>query len=253
MITRYSAWLDGEGLQDIDKTIIILDIQEQLPQSRIQTAGWAAGRDGTRFIRETTLTRSVTIRLQVREYDVTRRKTITSDVAAWAAKGGYLTINDRPGQRLKVRCSSMPVVASALKWTDTLVITLTAYEWPYWEDESTHSATLSGDTYAALDLYVPGNGRYAWLSGNLSFAGTATVRVAVGEQYIEMNNVTGGMAWGYEDGILYIRDGSGASVLAHRTPGSSDDLKVFPGKANSIEITSTVPLTGSVFSRGCYL
>ena len=252
MITRYSAWLDGEGLQDIDKTIIILDIQEQLPQSRIQTAGWAAGRDGTRFIRETTLTRSVTIRLQVREYDVTRRKTITSDVAAWAAKGGYLTINDRPGQRLKVRCSSLPVVASALKWTDTLIITLTAYEWPYWEDESTHSATLSGDTYAALDLYVPGNGPYAYMSGDLSFSGVSTVEISAGETQFTVQNVSGSLKWGYEDGILYIRSGN-ASVMAYRTPSSSDDLIVTPGKRNRIVITSSVPVSGRVYSRGCYL
>lgn len=252
MITRYSAWLDGEGLQDIDPTIIILDIQEQIPQSQILTAGWAAGRDGTRFIRETVQTASVTIRFQVREYDVTRRKVIASDVAAWALRGGYLTINDRPGQRLRVRCTTMPVVSSALKWTDTLSLTLTAYEWPFWEDEFASSASVSGKTSATLYLPVPGNGRYAYLSGSLTFSGTTSIVITSGDTHFEVQNVTGRLEWGYEDGLLYIRSGS-TSVMSHRTPESSDDLIVIPGQQNTMSIEATVAVSGSVSTRGCYL
>lgn len=253
MFTRYNVWLDGNSLQDIDPTVFVLDIQEQAPQSQIKTAPWAAGRDGTRFIREEILTRSVTITFAVRERDIERRKMVIGDIAAWAENGGILTINDRPGQRLRVRCTSRPVASSALKWTATLSIVFTAYEWPWWEDETMADAWIENETSDTLSLSVPGNGRYAYLSGSISFSGTATVRVSVGEQFIEMNNITGGMVWGYKDGILYIRDGSGASVLARRTPDSSDDLKVIPGRTNTIEIESTAPVFGSVYSRGCYL
>lgn len=252
MITRYGAWLDGVGLDEIDPTVFILDIQEQLPQSKITTEDWAGTRDGTRFVREKTLTTSVVVRFAVREYDVARRKAVVSDVAAWARKGSVLTINDRPGQRLLVRCTALPVVASALKWTDTLSVTFTAYAWPFWEDEVEASATLSGKTYETLSLMVPGNGGYALLSGRLSFSGISTVEIVAGDTRFEVQNVTGDLHWGYENGLLFIRSG-GESVMAHRTPDSSDDLIVVPGQRNDITISSTAAASGRVYTRGCYL
>lgn len=252
MMTRYGVWLDGVGLDEIDPTVFILDIQEQLPQSRITTEDWAGSRDGTRFVREKTLTASVTVRFAVREYDVARRKMIVSDVAAWAHRGSILTINDRPGQRLRVRCTALPVVSSALKWTDTLTVTFTAYEWPFWEDEAESSATVSGKTYAALGLSVPGNGEYAYLSGQLIFPGTASVEIVAGNTRFEIQNVSGDLQWGYEDGVLFIRSG-GESAMAHRTPESSDDLMVVPGRRNDIMISSTAAVSGRVFTRGCFL
>lgn len=249
MITRYNVWLDGEGLQTIDPSIIILDIQEQSPQTRYTTAEWAAGRDGTRFIRETRQTASVTVTFQVREYDVARRKTVTSDVAAWARRGRYLEINDRPDQRLCVRCTALPTVKSALKWTDTLTVTFTAYEWPYWESYHEESAAIAGGTPATL--HVPGNGPYAYLSGDLTIDGTASVKIAVGDQYFDMRNVSNALSWGYENGLLYIRSGD-ESVMAHRTTSSSDNLTVKPGSMATITVTSTAAVSGRVYTRGCY-
>lgn len=252
MMTRYGVWLDGVGLDEIDPTVFILDIQEQLPQTRITTEDWGGTKAGTRFVREKTLTTSVVIRFAVREYDVTRRKAIISDVAAWARRGSVLTINDRPEQRLMVKCTALPVASSALKWTDTLTMTFTAYAWPFWEADAEASASVSGKTGATLYLMVPGNGEYAYLSGELSFSGIASVEIVAGDTRFEVQNVSDSLQWGYEDGVLFIRSGV-ESVMAHRTPQSSDDLIVIPGRRNDITITSTAAISGRVFTRGCFL
>lgn len=252
MLTRYGVWLDGVALDEIDPTIYILDIQEQLPQTKITTESWGGMRDGTRFVREKTQTLSVMVRFAVREYDVARRKAIISDIAAWARKGSILTVNDRPGQRLVVKCTSMPVTASALKWTDTLSVTFTAFFWPFWEADAETSAVMSGSTGETLQMFVPGNGEYAYLSGQLSFSGIASVTITAGDTRYEIQNVRGDLQWGYEDGVLYIRSGGG-SAMAHRTPESSDDLLVLPGRDNEITISATAAISGRIFTRGCFL
>ena len=46
MITRYNAWIDGVGLQDIDPEIYIMDIEESAPAVEVIAVGRAGRAQG---------------------------------------------------------------------------------------------------------------------------------------------------------------------------------------------------------------
>ncbi len=141
MITRYSVWIDNKGLQDIDPSIYITDIKEKEPKQSAVTASQAWG-NGLRLLRMQRQSLSVVVRFAIRERDTARRRDICTRIRAWAQEG-YLTTSDRPGQRLYVVCEKIPTVTSALKWTDEMEMTFTAYDVPWWEDAQANTATAS--------------------------------------------------------------------------------------------------------------
>lgn len=51
MVTRYSAWLNGVGLQDLDEKIVIFDISESSPNLEMNTLRNGAF-DGQRVLRQ---------------------------------------------------------------------------------------------------------------------------------------------------------------------------------------------------------
>lgn len=230
MMTRYSAWLDGLPLHEIDPTIYILDIQEDLAQVDVSTAPKAGG-SGRFVVTRQRQTLSVTILFAIREYDVTRRKAIMQKVVAWAKGGKYLSINDRLGQRLRVEVDELPTIQSALRWTQELAITFTAYAFPYWENDYTDSLTTSG----AASMTVIGDGDTAPVDVSITPSGD-TVTVKADQTTITLTNVSGNVEISHgDDGILRIVS-SGESILSHRTPESSDDLTATPGRVNDFSI-----------------
>lgn len=253
MISRYRVWLNNQGLDDIDDTILITDIKEKEPKMRYQ-AQEKGGTDGMRLLRARRLSQSVAVRFAVREYDTARRRDVCSRIRAWA-RDGYLTTSDRPDQRLWVVCEKLPTVTSALKWTDETEMTFTAYELPYWEDITPQKAAYTGrngtaalmargDAKSVLDAVITAGGAVNNLTiavkgRSFAFAGLG---LSKGGKLTISHDASG---------LLSIRAGN-ASALAKRTAESADELVILPQKANTITFTADADCTAVFTSRGRY-
>lgn len=226
MMTRYSAWLDGLPLHEIDPAIYILDIQEDPAQVDVSTAA-KAGSHGRFMVAQKRQTLSVTILFAIREKDVVARKAIMQKIVGWAKNGKYLSINDRPGQRLRVHADNLPTIPSSLKWTQEISLTLTAYGNPFWESEAEEILTTS----ATASMTVPGDGYQAYVNATIEPTG-GTVTLFVDGTTMTLQNVSDLVEISHDDdGILRIVS-NGESILSKRTAESDDDLLATPGRVN---------------------
>lgn len=254
MITRCMCALNGQGLQDIDPTIIVTDIQESAPMPAFSTAAHVR-RDGTRILRMQRQSLSVRITFEIHEYDPARRKTVAVRACDWAREG-FLTIGDRPGQRLYAVCDSLPVIPSALRWTDRLTVGFTAFVLPYWQDASPAQAAFHGT--AGTAVLTPGGTAPCLLEAEIEAEGPVnamTVAVNGGTfHFTGLKMQTGEkLEIGYENQTQrqFMRIG-GRSALACRTADSADDLMLLPGARNEIAVTADGPMNAMFFGRGLY-
>ena len=250
MITRYSAWMDGVGLQNLDPTIYIIDIEESVPSMNVVTMQRAGG-DGMHVARRQRQALTVTIRYMVREYDTVRRKDVFNKISTWA-RGKYLSISDRPGQRLRVQCDAAPVVNSALRWTETQSLVLTAYQKPYWEDETPLAVSVAGRTGEAL-VNTPANAVGFYVDvvvKNTSSAKINTLRISThhGEMFFEDID----LAAGGELGVWYDDDGILRLPIGKRTAQSVDDFELEPGKQERFVFEADNLVNIEFFVRGRY-
>ena len=149
MTTSFDCALDSILLSSLDAAICVLDIREEAP--RLRTSALALQQEGRRLLRQQRESLTLHITFAIHEPDPVRRRTVLQSVQAWAARGGFLTTTDRPGQRLSVVCTAFPAM-SAEDWTEALTLTFTSTLVPYWEDAE--EAFASGS--AVLTLNIPG-------------------------------------------------------------------------------------------------
>ncbi len=256
MTTRYEAWLDKKSLSAIDPAIYIRDIAYDAPRFAMTTSS-IPGRNGQRIASRHAQSTSVTIAIEIHEQDIAKRQEICQRVQAWAAKGGSLTTNDRRGQRLRVICETPPVIASALKWTQPLKITFTAYEQPFWEDEYPRSVTLNGT--GSKSMYAPGIGvltRVEVVARNTSGSTVNALTLKAGGTTMVFSGL--GLASGEtleigydENGLLVIRSGS-TSKMKCRTADSDDDLMIETGKNETVSV-SDADVNVTFKARGLYM
>lgn len=251
MMTRYSAWLDGIGLHDISPKLYIMDIEESYPDVSVLTAS-NAGREGLRVTNRRRQSLTVVIRFMVHEYDTTARKNIFQQIGAWA-KGKYLTISDRPGQRLRVHCDRVPTVQSSLKWTGTQSITFTAYEKPYWENETTTKATITGSS-GTWEMTVPGTAEKAPVEVTVNNTGTDTLTdlaLTVGDTKMMFTGLN--VAAGASMRIYYDDEGVLHLPVGQRTAESSDELQAVCGETTAISMSANTMVSALFEARGRYL
>lgn len=254
-LTRYACAVDGLGLQDIDPTIHITDIQETAPKVRADTATNALY-DGLRLTRLLRQSLSVSVTFEVHEYDAARRKAVAQRACDWA-RDGWLTVSDRPGQRLRVVCDRLPVVPSALKWTDRLTIGFTAYDLPFWQEQYPVTATFSGDNGGVI--IVPTGNRACCLEAEITATGGTVdhLVLSVGGRSLAFSalGLTGGqtLSIGYDDErhLQYMRIGD-ASALSRRTPESADDLLLQAREHNAVAISANAPVRVTIRARGLW-
>lgn len=252
MRTRYTCSLNGIALHTLDDSIYVLDIMESPPVLHAETIARPLG-SGSHVLRMERTSLSVRISFAIRAYDVARRKAVCSKVAAWACRGGLLTVGDRPDQRLRVRCTTLPTVSSALRWTEALTVVLTAFEAPFWEAEQPVSVSAGASSAISAQLYVPGAGEAAWLDVELNGSAAATVTIATPLSSMTLTGVSGRVRIHHDAGVLAIESSDGASLLTHRTADSSDDLLVVPGEENTIRVSSSGTVSAVFSTRGCFL
>lgn len=250
MTTKYTCALDGVSLASLDDRICILDIREDTPLLRLDRFRLPRGGQQIRPVRES-LTVRVTFAIQ--EEQPRLRRAAMQNVQTWAAKGGMLTVSDRPGQRLAVVCSEFPSM-SAEDWTEPLTLTFITARCPYWEDAEATFLTTSG----ASVFTVPGT------------AGEAPVSVTVtntGSEPVTRLSLQCGTTWLiFEDirlpagGKCYVEAGdgllsaviSGESILAKRTAGSDDLLLAPCGETSRVQATALQPMEALWKARGRY-
>lgn len=235
-MTRYRVWLDDLGLQDIDPSIYIIDVQEHAPHQGLTTAAKAAG-DGLHVLHRSRESLSVELRFTIREQRPARRSAILQRVKAWARQGGSLAVGHRPGLRLMVGPGQLSNFSS-LRWTETLTLTFTAYHVPYWEDAHPTQATASPAT-----LFLPGDAPAApvdlrWRS---SLSGLLTLTITTSLSNITLRDVSvtaeQELLISHDTGVLTATL-DGVDILPLRTPESSDDLLLPCGKTSTVTVTA---------------
>lgn len=268
MLLRFEATLNGNKFSEIADEIILTDIIENPVEATTSTYRWA-NRPGQYFADKVRTALSVRLVYVIRTMDISRRAEIRDLVAAWAANGGTLTINSRPGKQLSVKMDNVPALDSSLKWTQELSVTLTAYAVPYWEDDTDVSISVStvwnesrGEYYYANVIHPTGNVDAVPLRFMMLYTGTETLnrlKIISGSKAIEFTDMgvtrLNVVQITYDaNGLLKAYKGSGVSLLPMRTPESEDELFVTPGTDNQIYVLSDAEIPGaSIICRGRWL
>lgn len=279
----YDVMLRGVSLCGLADEIIVRDIIEMPPTEDKQSTKRAM-HAGTRV--HSIIRRSLPVKVvfNVRAYDGERRAEIMDKIAAWVGNGGVMTISTRPGKRLFVKPEKMPRLDSSLKWTEDLSVTLTAYEQPYWEEETAVSASIPTTLDETTGLYVgsavmtvPGNLSQVPVTGNFRAPNSGEtltdIKIVVGETFFELTGLemTGGglgdrlyIDYSDEDQLQIHRKSvseamSGAafnpanSLLHARTAESSDDILIPCNKATTVFVYANVQVVGVIQVRGRWL
>lgn len=254
MISRYWATLNGVPLNSISQDILILDIEYESPNITTETHE-VAKRQGSRIYRRYIGRNSVTINFAIRAYDIMDRQEICKSIARWAKNGGVLQTSDRKGQRLHCVCDRFPTITSALKWTDTLSVTFSAYALPFWEEISASTLTITG-TSKNGSLYVPGSVDNAMVEASIKAnSALSNITLKVNDYFITLSGLS--VAAGqiieiaYSDEMIQSIKVGNTSILNKRS--GSDDLIANCGETNNFSISSNASVTATFKVRGLWI
>lgn len=256
---RFSVWLNGQGLQDIDDTVFVLDVTESTPDEDKQTATTAA--PGSLLLARTRRALSVTITFCVREYDVTRRRQIVDEIRTLCAAGGWLEINERPNQRLWVVCDTLPTISSSQRWTENLSVVFVAYAAPYWQQKTATKARITvATTYGIVNIHPIGNAKETPLQSEITPAAeTANIVKVVLDDDRQIIFDALGLEVGKTLNIGHDGYGrifatiDGKSVLSKRTADSADDLIVPSGENTKILLQCDKACTATFSAYGRWI
>jgi len=254
MISRYETVLNGQPLSSISADILILDINYSPPtfQNEVYTV---AKRNGGRVYRRYVDRIQVTVSFAIRAYNIAERQQICNAIQQWARKGGILQINDREGQRLRCVCETLPVVSSALKWTDPLFVTFSAYSLPFWEEVVPSVLSLSG-TSGSGSLWVPGciDGALVEVDATAN-ASVTSLDLTVNSRTLTLSDISISSGQvikiAYDDEMIQSIKVGSTSLLAKRT--GVDDLLVDCGQSNSFSFSSDASVNVDFKVRGLWV
>lgn len=257
MKSRYNVWLNNIGLAEIDPLIYVADISYRAVELTRATERRAGGH-GSFADAGAIESQHVDIALQIEAYETEERQRIMQRVAAWALNGGWLMTSDRPEQMMRVVCDVFPSVTSAMRWLDTITITFSAYEYPFWVDKwpSEAAADAESGEDAEADLYCPGY-MPAAMEALITPDDTLTeLCVSAGDAYIQLEGLNSSdpvkISYTEDRHILSITQGN-VSVLDKRTSDSADDLMLKPGAHNAVSAQGDAAISVVFSVRGVTL
>ena len=237
MQLAHRAALNGAQLDEVDNRIIIKGIEEGAGKESVGSVS-LGGSDGTRITgrkRRDTVEVQVRFSLNIRRNQLQDRSDIFEAVNAWAAKGGYLTVNYKAGRRLYVDEVSLPGAGDQYKRTNEDTITFRAHAIPYWQQDPAVSVSTGTGTSATGSIQVAGSARTVCDAElkNMSGANIASATITVNGHSMSFTDLGLGadetLKISHNDkGVLAIKIGS-RSVMAKRTDMSADDLFADPG------------------------
>lgn len=254
MISRHEAILNGVALSSVSPLIYITDISYPAPPIRTDLYT-VAKRQGGRIRRRYIEKNSVVISMMIRAYDVRQRQEICNAVGKWAKNGGILETRDHVGQRLRCVCDNWPTVQSALRWTDPVTVTLSAYEQPFWEEIFPSKLTLTG-TSASGVLNVPGNADDALIEAKITAgAALSSVTLTAGSKSMTLSGLSvasgGVITISYDDEMIQSIKYGTTSLLNKRT--GADDLLAESGGKTTISISASASVTAEFSARGLWI
>lgn len=256
MVTRYQVSLNGNELHDIADSVIIRDVQEKAMALQMNTLPIGRG-NGLRVTRSSRDSLTITVMVEVHEYGIEERTEVINRMALWARSGGILKANHRKDQQIYVKCTELPTVASALKWTDVIRLTFVAFENPFWESANEKTVTTANLSSSSGTLNLDGDGDNVLISADVVAGGSLnTLTISVNGRSMSFEGLgigNGGvLSIGYNnDGIQYIRQG-GMSKMACRMIDSVDDLLANVG-SNSFSVSANVPVRVTLKARGVFI
>ena len=248
-LTRRAA-LDGVQLDEIDSRILIQGIEPAAGKDQLNTVSLWGG-VGSRVTGEHRDSLDIVVKysLDMKRDQYAERGEVMERVTAWAKKGGWLTISQKPGRRIRVICAQLPAEGDALEWTNRYSLTFRACGVPYWQNTQPSHLRLAGVSSGEWQFGVGGTAETVIDAAftNTSGGTVDALRVACGGSAIALHDLA--LADGEtlvidhaDDGrmcVLRIRILSAAgvyrSVLDKRTGESSDDLRAGPGM-NSVAL-----------------
>ena len=262
MRTKLSVSLNGTQLYNVDSSIIIQGIDEQMINLN-PTAASRAGLNGQHFVSMEKRYRDVVVSFAINERDFTKRRKIYGKVCTWARDGGQLCVGYRSTDHvLNVVCTALPALANVSQWTNPLQMTFRAYDIPYWIDNiGIGQAPSESSTDTSFVVENPGTmpTKLEIMFTNNSGSTCNSVTITSGSQKIRLTGL--GLASGETLFInynsrdiqsMYIRNGStNRSVMAKRTTDSNDDIWMPVGNYR-VRVQSDVVLNLNFFARGRY-
>lgn len=245
--------INGEDFHSIAPCLYIQDFEEQVKQnietsSRPHYGQMLIGANGHDEL-------SVVIRFMVKERDRAKRQLVIDRVNAWA-KAGWLTLSTRRDKRLYVMCTQ-PAGSAALRWSNDLQLTLTAFYEAYWQDLYPVEVSLSGSSGRAV--IRPMGTRNSFLefdianqSGNVinSFSISANGRDMAFSGLGLQNGKT--MSVYYDALHLLHAETDSAQKLNCRTGDSADDILLSPVQDNTVYFTADGACAVTLKARGLW-
>lgn len=253
MISRYEATLNGVALSEIDDSILVLDINYAGPQIKTNTYT-SARRQGARVYRRYFGKSTVTISFEIHKYNTQARMNVCNAIQQWAKDGGVLVTSDRDGQRLRCVCDTYPVITSAMKWTEALSVTFSAYAIPFWEESTPVTLTLNG-TEESDTMTVPGCVEEALVEVEVTPSGTLTdLDLTVNGRTLSLSGISVSgdtISIDYDENMIQSIRAGWTSLLDART--GVDDLLAVCGEQNEFSFTANVPCSVIFSVRGLWL
>ena len=247
--------LNGVQLDSIDNRILVQGVEEAAGKDQISTVSLFGG-SGQRITNQHRDSLDVTVRfsINIKKTNMQARNDVFEKVCAWAAGGGWLTLNYKAGRRLHVVCAQLPAAGDMWSWTTVYAIIFRACGVPYWQQDAQNSIRADGSNITR-QIGVGGNVTTVLDTTFRCNSGTcSSFRVTAGSSMIELTglSLSAGQTLVIDhtaDGLLRITAG-GVSALSKRTAASSDDLYVEPGTVTvAVETQGSGTLTISNAGR----
>lgn len=240
--------LHGAALSSLDDSIRVLDIREEAPHMQAESIPLADGTCLTRMVRQSL---SLRVSFAILEANITRRQGVVSLIAAWAIRGGLLTLTSRPGQQLRVLCSALPALEHA-DWTQPLSLTFTTHLSPWWEDAAP-TAFVTSEVVTAVMPGQTGDAPVSVTVDNLSGTPVTSLTLRTGSTQMTFRGISLPASQSFlldaDHFALTARIGT-QSVLSART-ADSDDLLLAPcGQPCTLSVQADQPVRATFSVRG---
>ena len=256
MTSRFDVYLNGISLLSVAPLATVVDIVYTPANPTNETVDRALG-DGVFITRRRYQGAKVEAIVDLSIYNAVDRQEAAEALAEWAYPGGVLKTSDRPGRQLHVRSEKIPSVGSALRWTESISISFTADENPYWESITATTKTFTSSSTMYLDGYAGD----AKVSATITPSGTMTTfTITCGSTAIKVSGIStsGAVTIDYDAyGFLRIRSGNTSLldkvVAVSSSKLSSDELLLPSGKTTSVAISSNVSVSCTITAKGVWL
>lgn len=227
--------LNGRFLDDVDDRIVISGIESAEGKENIQAVDTAAG-FGQRITKSQRTTLDIAVKFKLLQRSRTpenmaERSQLLEKVNAWAAPGGWMTVNYRPDRRIQVVLVQAPGEGSLWDYTKEFQMTFRAYTAPYWEDLNASAVTTNAGNIGVAQLEIGGSA-VALCSAELENISGALIdecAINIGGKRMEFSGLGLGaneaLLIDYPDSLTRIRirgaNGAYRSAMSKRTGANS--------------------------------